>query len=160
MATPALAATVRFIEPSLAKYYWVPSIANTSSPTRIEMNAGTDLTAQVAEVSGFSVSSDLVDAPDFGSRQVSRIAGKITPADSSFTIYRSNTSSDVRSLLTRDLTGFVIVFGEGDVAGKKMDVFPVVVVSRVKSHSWGDPATIEVQFGITGTVVEDVTVPS
>src|SRR5207344_1629620 len=145
MAGTPLAATVRFIEPGTAQYYWVPAIANTSSPSAAEINAGTILTGQIAEVAGFSVSSDTVDAPDFASRFVSKVAGKINAEDSSLTFYRSNTSADVRTLLTRDLTRFVVVFPEGAVNPKKMDVFPVTVTTAAKQHTDSDPAKIQIQ---------------
>ena len=160
MAGTPLAATVRFIEPATAQYYWVPAIANTSAVTAAEINAGTILTGQIAEVNGFSVTSDTVDAPDFASRFVAKIAGKITAEDSSFVFYRSNTSSDVRSLLTRDLTGYVIVAGEGMTPGKKCDVFTVTVTTAAKMHTDADPAKIQISFALTAVPVVDVTIPA
>ena len=160
MAGTPLAATVRFIEPSVAQYYWCPAIANTSAPTAAEINAGTILTGQIAAVNGFTTTSNTVDAPDFSTRFVAKIAGKIDAADSSFDFYRSSTSSDVRTLLPRDTVGYVIVAGEGMVTGKKMDVFTVTVTTAAKLHTDADPAKITISFALTAVPIAVVTIPA
>jgi hypothetical protein len=159
MVAPPLAATSRYIAQSVRKYYWVPTIATQSAPTRAELNAGTDLTGQVFAVTGFDNPVTLVDAPDFGSRFTSQVPGPIKPSASSITLYQSSTSNDVRTLLTRDLTGFIVILLEGDVTGKKMDVFPVVVAAATKQETIGDPAKIDIQFGITAVPSVDLVIP-
>ena len=67
VATP-ITATSRYIPPGTTRYYWVPTIANKAAPTRSELNAGSDLTAEISAVSGFATSSDQQDTPDLGSR--------------------------------------------------------------------------------------------
>jgi len=162
MAAPALAATVRYVAPSVRKVYWVPTIASTAAPTAAEMNAGTDLSGQIFDIVGWTVTSNTVGVPDFSSRFTSKIAGEIVVADpSSLILYMSNTSADVRTLLTRDLTGYIIIFLEGIVAGRKMDVYTVTVSSASK-HEDGvsTAAMIEIQFVITAVPNVDVTVPA
>ena len=162
MAAPPLAATVRYVAPSLRKYYWVPTIANTAAPTAAELNAGTDLSGQVFDAVGWTVSSNLVAVPDFSSRFSSKVSGEIVVADpSSLILYMSSTSADVRTLLTRDLVGYVVIFLEGIVAGRKMDVYTVTVSSASKHQDGvGTAAMIEIQFAITAVPVLDVTVPA
>ena len=159
MVAPPLAATTRYIAQSVRKYYWVATIAVASAPTRSELNAGTDLTGQVFAVAGFDNPVTLVDAPDFGARFISQVAGPIKPSSSTITLYQSRNSSDVRTLLTRDLTGFVVILLEGDVTGQKMDVFPVVVAAATKQETIGDPAKIDIQFGITAQPQVDLVIP-
>ena len=158
VATP-ITPTLRFIEPSILKVYWVATIANKNAPTRPELDAGSDLTAEVAAINGFSTTSDSVETPDFASRFVSKIPGKINAEDSSLELYRSTTSSDVRTLLTRDLAGFIVIFPEGDTAGKKLDVYPVKVASAAKPHSDTDPAKNLISFSVTSVPAENITVP-
>src|SRR5262245_50119277 len=132
MPTPALTfGGVRYIGPGTRKYYWVPAVATLSSVTRAEMNAGTDMTAVIPTdgVSGFTVSTNFVDTPDFGSTTVTKIPGALTLADSSLTFYESSTSVDIRSLLTQGLVGYVTIMLEGDVTGQKMNAFKVQVAS-------------------------------
>lgn len=158
VATP-IAATSRYIPPGTTRYYWVTTIANYTSPTRAELNAGSDLTAEVSAVSGFATSSDQQDTPDLGSRFTGKIPGRITADDSSITMYLSSNSSDVRTLLPRDTAGYVVIFPEGDVAGQKMDVFPAKVTGQPKSRDVENPSTINIQFSITKIPAENVTIP-
>ena len=158
VATP-IAATSRYIPPGTTHYYWVASIANKSAPTRAELDAGVDLTNEIADVNGFSTQSEQKETPDLGSRFVGKIPGRISADDSSITMYMSSTSNDVRSLLPRDTAGFIVAFPEGDIAGRKMDVFPVKVSGQPKKRDMEDAATIEIQFSITSIPAENVTVP-
>ena len=64
MPPSPLTPTVRYIPPSVRKVYWVVTIANYQSPTRAELNAGTDLTNEIAEMAGFNVVSASIEVPD------------------------------------------------------------------------------------------------
>ncbi|MFF0597924.1 phage tail tube protein [Streptomyces antibioticus] len=160
MAATPISASSRYIPPGTRQYYFVPSIATKAAPSRAELNAGTDLTGEIADVSGFQTTSESQETPDLGTRFTSKIPGRITADDSSITMYASEDSQDVRQLLPRDTTGFIVQFPEGDEAGKTMDVFPVKVASAPKMTDIEDPAKIEVQFTITSEPAEDVTVPA
>ncbi|MFJ6841344.1 hypothetical protein ACIQRE_01595 [Streptomyces griseoluteus] len=158
VATP-IAATSRYIPPGITHYYWVPSIANYQSPTRAELNAGTDLTGEISAVSGFATSSDQQDTPDLGSRFVGKIPGRITADDSSVTMYASSNSADARTLMPRDAAGFIAIFPEGDIPGQKMDIFAVKVTSVPKSRDVENPASMTFQYAITRVPAENVTIP-
>ncbi|MGW1000479.1 phage tail tube protein [Streptomyces sp. NPDC002520] len=157
-ATP-ISATTRYIPPGTTRYYWVASISNYLSPTRTELNAGSDLTAEVQAVSGFATNSDQQDTPDLGSRFVSKIPGRITADDSSITLYASANSSDARTLMPRDTAGYIVILPEGDVTGQKMDVFPVKVTGVPKSRDVENPATMTFQYAITKIPAENITIP-
>ncbi|MGW1498916.1 phage tail tube protein [Streptomyces mirabilis] len=158
VATP-IAATSRYIPPGTTHYYWVATIANYNSPSRSELNAGTDLTGEVMAVSGFATSSDQQDTPDLGSRFVPKIPGRITADDSSITMYASSTSSDARTLMPRDTAGYIVILPEGDITGQKMDVFPVKVTGVPKSRDIENPANMVFQYAITKIPAENVTIP-
>lgn len=163
MALPspsALTATSRYIPAGTRRYTWVPTISNKAAPTSAELSAGTDLTAEVMAVNGFQVSSAQVDAPDAGSRFTAKIPGRITADDSSLTIYvTSTTAADVRSLLTRDLAGYVVIYAEGIVTSKQCDIFPVRITGVPKMQDIEAAAAVEVQFAITSIPAENVTIP-
>jgi hypothetical protein len=159
MAPPKLTATTRYVPEGTRKFYYVPTIATYTAPTRAEINAGTDLSDEVAEVSGFTVSSASVDVPDLSSRFTGKIPGRISADDSSLTIYASSTSNDVRTVLPRDTAGFIICLWEGDVVGQKMDVFPIKVAACVPQTGTDDPGRIEVQFTITKVPAQNVVIP-
>lgn len=158
VATP-ISASARYIPPGTTQYYWVTSIANKAAPTRPELDAGTDLSGEISAVAGFATTSNQVDTPDLKSRFTSKIPGLIDAGDSSITMYASSDSTDARQLMQRDDTGFIVIFGEGDVAGNLMDVYPVKVSSQAKQRGAADPSTIQFQFTITSEPAENVTVP-
>jgi hypothetical protein len=159
-ATP-IAATTRYINPGTTKVYFCTTIANKTAPTRAELNAGTDLTREIREVEGFSTSSEQVESPDMDTRFTSVIPGRISADDSSLTFYADTTGSDARSLLPRDAAGFVVWLDGGDVAGRRMDVYPVRVSSQSKARSaeGSDPATVQISFAITSEPAENVVIP-
>jgi hypothetical protein len=160
MAPPKLTVTTRYVPEGTRKFYWVPTIATQASPSRAEMNAGTDLSDEVADVNGFTVASDTVEVPDLSGRFTAKVAGRINAADSSLVFYTSSTSNDVRSVLPRDTVGFIIALWEGDVPTQKMDVFPVKVSSSAIQTGVDDPGKIEIAFVITKVPSQNVTIPA
>lgn len=161
MATPQITQSTRYFDVGTTKIYFLPAIANVEAPTRVEMDAGTDLSREVAEVDGWSVTSQQIQVPDFATRFTAQIAGRIEASDSSLTFYSSSNSVDVRDLLPRDTDGFILWLDGGDVPTQKMDVYPVTVTSVSKMRSAGsEAARIQVSFSITREPSEDVTIPA
>lgn len=161
MATPALSTSTRYFDPEVTVVYYVPTIANKSAPTRTEMDAGTDLTAEIADLSGWVVAGEALPTPDMGSKFTSSIDGRIQAEDSSLTFYADKTGVDVRAVLPRGTNGFILWLDGGDVAGNLMDVFPVRVLANGKLRNLSNEAAkIQVQFTVTSTPVENATVPA
>lgn len=159
MAPSPLTPTVRYIPPGTRKIYWVTTIATYTAPTRSELNAGIDLSAEIDQMSGFNVKSDSVETPDLSTRFTSKIPGKITSDASSVTFYASSTSSDVRTVLPRDTAGFMVILPEGDVTGQKMDVFPSKVAAATVDTNLQDPGKVMIDFTITKVPAQNVTIP-
>jgi hypothetical protein len=159
MAPPKLNPTTRYTPPGTRKFYWVTTIATYSAPTRAELNAGLDLSDEVADVTGFTVTSATAEVPDLSSRFTAKIPARITADDSSMQFYMSSNSNDVRSVLPRDTVGFMVCLWEGDIASQKMDVYPAKVAAAVPQTSIEDPAKIEIQFTITKIPAQNVTIP-
>lgn len=149
----------RYIPPGTRKIYWVTTIATYTAPTRAELNAGIDLSAEVAAVNGFTVTSGTVPTPDLSSRFVSEIPGTITAPSSQLSFYASNTSNDVRTVLPRDTVGFVVLLWEGDVTGQRCDVFPVKVTASAPNGSMTNPEQIDVSFSVTKVPANNVVIP-
>jgi hypothetical protein len=162
MAAPAITASIRYTSRGATKFYWIPTAADPAAPTRSEMNAGTDLSPQIADSSGWSVSSEMIETPDLASRYTSTIPGTISADDSSLTFYMSRDGVDARALMPRDETGFIAILDGGDVAANKMDVFPVTVSSHSKQRSvqGSDADTLVISYAITSEPSENVTVPA
>jgi hypothetical protein len=160
VATP-IASSTRYINPATTKIYFVSSIANKNSPTRTELNLGTDLSGEVNAIDGWKTSSDQVETPDMATRFTSKIPGRISADDSSITFYCDKAGADARALLPRDTNGFIVILDGGDVGTQKMDVYPVRVsaLGKERSTEGKDAATVEIQFSITSQPAEDVTIP-
>lgn len=157
-ATP-LTPTTRYFPPGVRKIYWVPAISNYNAPTRAELNAGTDLSAEIETMTGWSLQGSTVDVPDMGSRFTSQVPSRLTSAQNDMTVYMSQNSNDVRSLLPRDTNGYVVCLWEGDVTGQKMDVFPVRVVTQANDTVVDDPGKTTISFAITKLPAIYITIP-
>lgn len=160
MAVTPLTSTKRFIRPGITKVYYLPTAANYKALTKTELDAGTDLTTEIADVAGWDVTSNLADVPDWGSRYTSKVSGLISSSDSSITFYADETGADVRTVLPRDTTGYIVWMDGGEVVGQPMDVFPVTVSSVSKERTQADPARIVVNFAITAEPSEDQAIPA
>ncbi|HWU23088.1 MAG TPA: hypothetical protein VN088_16240 [Nocardioides sp.] len=156
----ALTATKRYINPETTVVMFVPTIADYQSPTSAELSAGTELQGQIADNTGWSVKSNAVDVPDWGSRYTSQINGMITADASALTLYADQTGNDARTLMPRNTTGYVVWMDGGNVVGQKMDVYPVSVSYVSKLRTASDPAKIEFGYTITAEPAEDVAIPS
>jgi hypothetical protein len=148
VATP-LSPTIRYFPPGTRKVYFCPSIGAPSAPTRAELDAGTDLSAEIDTMTGFSLAGATVDTPDMGSPFTSQVPGRQTAANNSIDFYISANSVDVRSLLTRGTAGFIVLLWEGDVSGLRMDVFPVTVITQAMDTTVDDPGKCTIDFAVT-----------
>jgi hypothetical protein len=155
-----ITASTRYVRFGFTRVVFAPAVANILSPTRAEINAGTDLSNEVESVNGFQVGSAAVETPDIGSAFTSKIPGRTSADDSSITMYASSNSIDVRSLLPRGTSGFILWFDEGDVAGRKADCYPITVGSIPKDRDIEAAARIVVNVYITRTPTENFTIPA
>lgn len=160
MAATPIARTKRFFAPEVTQIVIVTTLANKNSPTRAEIDGGKEVSGEVSAVNGFNVESNMIDAPDYGSRFTSQNSGRTQAQNSSLTFYQDQTTNDVRSWLSRGTTGYVLMMWGGDVPNQKMDVFPFEVASAGKSIPDNADADIVVNFAITSEPAEDVVIPA
>ena len=160
MPTP-LTPTQRYIAPGTTKYYWATACADITAPLRAEMEAGIDLSKEVAAAENWTVAANRVPTPDLGDKFTGKIGGRVEPGDASITFHASKTTADVRTVLHRDDTGFIFILHGGDVAGQKMDVYKVDIssVSKPTNVDGSENARIMVAFSLQA-VAEDVTIPA
>ena len=163
MAPPNLTTSTRFTDNATTVIYFVPTIAATNLvPTRAELNAGTNLSVEINDLNGWMVQSDLIDVQSLSEAFQSKIAGTLSSPDSSLTFYTSKNGSDVRSLLPRGTTGYVVFCDGGDIGGNKAEVYPVEVTSNgiMRTIDGKDASKIEVGFAITRPPAQAVTLPA
>jgi len=149
VATP-LATLNPYIPLDVRKFYWVVTIANIASPTRGELDAGTDLSPQVVDNTGWTVTSGTVTSQSLVGAAL-KLPGAKELADSSIMCRNSRTSTDARTILTiatPPTTGYIVVFPEGDTTGYKMNVFNVAIIGAPLSPGILDPAITEFQFAM------------
>lgn len=162
MAATAIASITKYTSRGTTKFYWVPTIADTSAPTRSELDAGTDLSPQVADATGWSVSSTMIETPDLATRYTSTIPGVINAEDSTLVMYMDKEGVDARALMSRDEAGFICIMDGGDVTANKFDVYPVTVtsVSKMRSVAGSDADRLTFSYAITDEPTENVAVPT
>jgi hypothetical protein len=161
VATP-LGATDRYVAPETTKTYLVDTLANYTSPLRAELDAGIDLTAEIATATGWELTADNVAVPDGGSLFTSQVPGRINPGDAAIAFYASRDTADVRDVIERGDEKYVIHLHGGDVEGQKMDIWPVRVrsVSAPIDYAASSAAMINILFAITGVPAENVAIPA
>lgn len=151
---------VRFFRRGVSAVKFLPGVAG-ASPTRPEITAGTDLTAQVADINGFQLTNKPIDTPDLSTVFTSQIDGEDTVADSSLTMYDLTDSAAIRTALAKGTAGFLVLFPYGDASGKRCEVWPVK--STGVNDEWqlsSDPARYEVGFAVTGVPKQNQTTPA
>jgi hypothetical protein len=159
-ATP-ITVTNRYTPPGRRKYNWLTAVAAyPAMATRAEINAGSDLSAELAEVNGFELTGDSADAPDLGGGFVAQVPARVTASDSEFVFYASSNSADIRTVLPRGTAGFVLILPEGDVPTQKCEIWPATVKSMFIDGSVEDPGKIHVQLSITKLPIQNLTIPA
>src|SRR6266702_4451475 len=159
VATP-IGGSQRYIPEGVTKYNWLPACANYLSPTRAEINAGTDLSPEIAATGNWGIISGSIDTPDLATTFTSQIGGKVTVDGPTIDMYADSTSTDVRTLLPRGTNGFILKLPESDVAGRKADCFPVRVLAQAKPTAFTTPSVIQLQFAPTKNPAENLTIPA
>ena len=161
-ATP-LNATERHIQPGVTKLYWVPTIAATDGiPTRVELDAGTDLTDEVAGASGWLTTSAFVEVPDLGHTFTGKVPGKTSAADSSISFWADKSGDDVRAVLERGVSGYIVWADGGDVVDYLADAYKVEVASvgKVRNVEGTAALMLQVDFAILTEPVENFALPA
>ena len=160
MAAPPIAASNRFIPEGTTVYYWVVTMATYTAPTRAELNAGTNLTPEVADSGAWAITSNAVDAPDLATTFTAQIPGKISVDGATINMYSDVAAADARALMPRNTVGYIVKFPGGDVAGRKMTVFPVKVGSVAEPTAFGNPTTLNFAYYVSRIPGENLTVPA
>jgi len=151
----------RYFRRGKSKIRFAPTLASATAMTRSEITSSTDLTPQIAEVSGFSFSNSPISVPDLNSTFTSTIAGEDTAEDSSLTFYDDDASSTLRTLMVKGTKGYILLFPYGDVPTKRAEIWPIESTGAADEWSAGnDPARYTVSFGITGPPALNATIPA
>ena len=160
MAPPPIDPTSRYYPAGIRKCYFLSTTANYLSPTRTEINAGLDLSAEMESVTGFALTAAMVNVPDMGSRFVQQIPGALESSKNNITFYQDLQSGDVRTIFAIGVTGFILMLWDGDVGGQLMDVFPVQVASVAPDPAVTKAAMVTVDFAPNAVPAIGVVIPA
>jgi hypothetical protein len=162
MPPTAITTSNRYFDVGVTKCYFLPTIAATDlTPTRVEMDAGTDLSGEIADLDGWTVEGDEIETPDMGSLFTGSIPGRTTAEDCSLTFHASKEGEDARTLLPRGTEGFIMWCDGGDTTGNIGAVFPIRVKScSVQRNVDDENARIQVQFSVSREPAEAITIPA
>lgn len=150
----------RYFRRGKSKIRWAPAVAG-SSPTRAEINAGVDLSPQVADIAGFQLSNNPITTPDLATTFDSQIDGPDSTEDSALTFYDDDTSTTIRTTLAKGVSGFVLLFPYGDVPTKRVEVWPSK--STGVNDQWTMDATaaqFRIGFAVTAVPNQNGVVPA
>lgn len=161
---PTLTSSVRYTDLDTSEVYWVPSIAAVNlTPTGTELRtAGTKITDEINDLSGFTVEGEQIDTQSMGESFRSRIPGSTSSPDSSITFYASKTGADIRALNPRGTSGYLCFLDGGDVPGSRMETYPVTVTSVgiIRSVVGSDATKVQINYSITRQPGQNLVIPA
>lgn len=132
------------------------------SATRAEITGATDILAQMAEIGGMQYSNEPIDTPDMASSFDTQIPGADTTDPPTFTFYDTDEAAPaIRAALAKGTTGYILAFPQGDIAGRRMEIWPVQ--STGVNDEWtagNEPARYVATTVVTAPPTQNATVPA
>lgn len=142
----------RFFRRGVTKVYWVPTLSSTTAPSAAQINAGVNMTAQVADISGFEFSNSPIPTPDLSTTFTTTIPGEDTAQEPQLMFYEDNTTNTLQTTLAKGTTGHVVLFyrgtaGASPAAADNAEVWPSISTGPYREYSMGnDPARWGARF--------------
>jgi hypothetical protein len=161
-----LQGTERYLPPGIRQYRIVQTFANYKTPTKTELDAGTDVTAEVVDgsVTGFKTTTSTVEAPDVGSKISRKASGRTSLDDSSISFYIDEAGNpDARTLLADGTRCFVVDFPEGDhvqTPALTCNIWPVQVLSTDLDPDTTKLGQCQINFAVTDLPAKNVAIPT
>ena len=150
---------IKFFRRGVSKIYFLPAVAG-ASPTSGEIAAGTDLSPQINNISGFQMSNQPIEVPVLSTQFVGKIDGPDTVADSTITFLDHSDSATLRTLQAKGTAGFLVLMPYGNVSSKRCEVWPAKSTGVNDEWSLGnDPARFVVGYVITSLPTQTATLP-
>lgn len=152
----------RFFRRGVSKVHFLPAVATPATPTRIEIDAGTDLSVDLADISGFQFENSPISTPNLASAFTPQIDGEDTVPTSSFTFYdRDQADETIRNVLAKGTKGFIALFPYGDIPTERMEIWEISSAGVNDEWSMGnDAARFMVGVSILSPPSQDVAIPA
>lgn len=150
----------RFFRRGVTKIYFLPSVANTAAPTSSEVTAGTNLSPQIAAITGFQLSNTPIVTPDLVSTFDSQIAGVDAAANSELDFYSQTSTDAIKTALAKGTVGFLLFAMRGSTAASPAEVWPVTVTFNAEEYVLtNDAAKYKVGFSVTSVPIQNAVMP-
>lgn len=146
----------RFSPRSVSKWYWVATDPAGATVTRVELDAGTDLTGAISAVSGFTESANFAETPDLASHRSGKILDGITLEDGTITFYAARDGVDAGSFFSTGDLGHLYHLPYGDTAGEPMEHYAVEVGSVSRGKEITGAKTVVVSFALNELTEETI----
>lgn len=153
----------RFFRRGKSKAFWVPTLGSLTSPSAAQVNAGVNLTSQIADISGFEFSNSPISTPDLSTTFTTTIPGEDTAQEPQLMFYEDDTTNTLQSTLAKGTTGHVVLFyrgtaGASPAASDNAEVWKVISTGPYREYSMGnDPARWGARFTPTDPPVFNAT---
>lgn len=151
----------RFFRRGKSKAFWVPTLSSLTSPSAAEVNAGDELTGQIADISGFEFSNSPIPTPDLSTTFTTTIPGEDTTQEPQIMFYEDDTTNTLQTTLAKGTSGHVVLFykgtaGAAPASGDTAEVWQVISTGPFREYSLGnDPARWGARFTPTAAPVFD-----
>ncbi|MCA1571934.1 MAG: hypothetical protein LC798_16810 [Chloroflexi bacterium] len=144
------------------------SVASKTAPTRAEINGaivlatpGSAATEAIADLNGWTSRNNPISTPDLNSDFDKQEPGTFSADNPTFTFYADLTGTVIRAQLAEGTVLYVMLMWAGDVAGRKMQVWPVRVAGDNDLPSLGNEMhRFETQFAPFDAPAKNVTIPA
>lgn len=160
MTTPA--PQRRFIRRGVAKFFWIPTVANPDAgPTREEIGTGFDFTPWISAINGWTSTPNNVATPDMSTLFDGNIKGNVTLADSSFDFYDDLDQAEVEDTFPVGQTGYIYIMPKGDRPEAPASLWTAEVSNHTRNYTVDmTPANINVAFSVSEEPRQDLVVPA
>jgi hypothetical protein len=150
---PLLSKPKKYMRRGTSRFYFVPAIASdTLLPTRGELSAGTEFSAYIAAMDGWTVTNNEIETPDMADTYDSTIPGSDKADQSSFTFYEDEEDADLEEMFAKGTNAYVVILRKGDIPGNNsMDVFPIRVATQSPQYTADNEAA---KFMATCSITE------
>ncbi len=95
-----------------------------TAPTRLEINAGTSLTASLAGIGGFAVENQVREVAPVGAAFVEQSSGINKAPPCVLTLYEAKTTATLRAAVAVGTAGFMLLVPYADVVGRRCELWP------------------------------------
>lgn len=129
----------RFFRRGTTKVAFLPAVASLDAPTSGEVSAGTGLTPQIADMTGWDFANTPITTPDLSTTFDSQIGGPDTAGSPTITFY-DDQSGTIRGVLAKGTAGFLLRQPYGNTTGLRAEVFPITTTAVNDAYTMGNEA--------------------